>query len=132
MSTSLVQVAEGQTELLQTCGHWISEHQTIFVFGLVAGFWFVRFMAGHKLVALRCWSGLHKYEPFDTEQLDEAAKNAKAGPCEDPFTIYYDLPAVCRDCGHFSAIAVAMRGLIYTDADGRRVVSWTKTGIKPQ
>ena len=54
---------------------WISEHQTLVVFGGVATFWFVRFMVGHRLTKLRCRLGLHKFGPWDTQHLDDQAKD---------------------------------------------------------
>ena len=83
---------------------WFTGHQTLVVFGGVAAFWLVRFMIGHKLVWFRCKFNLHRYEPWETKDLDRQREEFAKTEIDDAKTVHsgvmmFSIPRYCNDCG---------------------------------
>ncbi len=100
-------------EVAKSIFDWISEHQTLFVFGGVATFWFIRFMIGHKLVWLRCKLRLHKFEPWDSKALDQQHAN-------------FYMTRTCNDCGMPDPRDVWLEGKVVIGESGEDYLRFVK------
>ena len=87
---------------------------TAITFGV---FWFLRFMVGHKLVALRCWLGLHKYEDWNMKEFDGTKEmSLQRVPVQTGHAKTFNATRYCNDCGRTDPKVISDR--IETFRDG--------------